>query len=334
MNNSKFDVLAAQVLSGEATSEQKLEFEKLLKASKENQIAFEKLKRAWNINIDYDKNGFQKQKEILWRQYQTHRRSQNVRSLQHNFILKVAAVILLMITTGFVIFRLYEQNVNHYKQQVVVEEIIKETKPGEKLKTKLPDGTSVHLNAGSKLIFPSHFSDSTRVVRLEGEGFFDVAKNKEKPFTVRTKTMDITALGTAFNVNAYRDNQKDHVALASGKLLIKNTKDQKVRIDSGQTITLSRADYSFSESELNYLNHIAWKDGILYFNNNTFSEIKKILERNYGVEFIMDGDMVSIQNTYTGIFKDEVLDNVLKILSFSMGFKYEINGKEILIKNN
>lgn len=329
MSSSRFDVLAALVLSGEASGEEKVEFEAMLSASKERQMIFEKLKRAWQTDLIYVQGDYQKQSADLWRKYQHERWSMNKKKWYKSF--RVAASVAILIAAGFV-FMLSQLQTD---QQTISEtkEIVKETKAGEKLKTMLPDGTIVFLNAGSRLTYPDSFSDSSRIVVLEGEGYFEVAEDKSRPFTVRTQNMDVTALGTEFCVNVSQDNAKDLVALVSGKLLITNIKNEQIKIDSGYTVRLSREDHSFSKSNIDYLTEVAWKDGALHFDNDSFIEIVKALELNYGVEFMMDPRLNKINDTYTGTFKNESLDNVLKVLSFSMNFNYEINGKKVLIKS-
>ena len=333
MSVSAFDSLAALVLSGEATEKQRMEFEEILKSSKEKQISFEKLKRVWHAEFRTTDDCYPKQKEYLWTRYQAER---HFRNRKHQNFTKVAAVVLLLIAGGLSFYLLHKQNINtHQEDLVAVSEVVKVTKPGEKLKTQLPDGTVVHLNAGSRLTFPEHFADSVRLVQLSGEGYFEVSEDKSRPFTVRTQNMDITALGTAFDVNAYSTNLTDQVALVSGKLLIRNTENQEVKIDSGQTVTLSKINHVFSKSDLDYLAQVAWKDGVLYISHSSFDNIVQTLELYYGVHFTIDEPLKnSFQDTYTGTFKNESLDNILKILSFSIDFRYEIHGKEILIMKN
>lgn len=329
MSSSRFDILAALVLSGEASEEEKVEFEVMLSGSKHKQVIFEKLKRAWQTDLIYVQGDYQKQSADLWRKYQLERWSMKKRKWYKSF--KVAASVAILIAVGFT-FILSQLQID---QQTISEtkEIVKETKAGEKLKTMLPDGTIVYLNAGSRLTYPDNFGDSSRIVVLKGEGYFEVAEDKSRPFTVRTHSMDVTALGTEFCVNVSQDNAKDLVALVSGKLLITNVKNEQIKIDSGYTIRLSREDHSFSKSNIDYLTEVAWKDGALHFENDPFIEIVKALELNYGVEFMMDPRLNKINDTYTGTFKNESLDNVLKVLSFSMNFNYEINGKKVLIKS-
>lgn len=329
-NKSIFDVLAALILSGEASDKQKIAFKEILESSKEKQLAFEKLKCIWEAELWKRGKTSQRQQDYLWLKYKAE--LDNQRKTRRSYFYKVAAVIILAF--GLTFYFLNTQSEIDQPQIYAAKEMVKETNPGERLKTQLPDGTIVHLNAGSRLLFPDPFSDSLRLVYLIGEGYFDVAPDKSRPFTVRVKSMDITALGTAFGVNAYTQNSNDFVSLVSGKLLIRNIKNQEMNVEPGETVTLSRLNYSFSKSEIDYLSQIAWKDGILHFNNNSFEEIKQILELSYGVRFTFDGQMKTIQDVYTGTFKNESLDNILQILSFSMDFKYEINGKKIMMKKN
>lgn len=331
MNSSRFDMLTALVLSGEANEEEMVEFEAMLSTSIEKQIVFEKVARIWNVDLLNKGDSYHKQRADLWRKYQLERLATR-KNMQHNPIFRVAVAIVLLIAAGFIFNRFHKSDLEQ-ETVAAAKEIIKETKPGEKLKTMLPDGTIVYLNAGSRLIYPSFFDDSSRVVRLTGEGYFEIAEDKSKPFTVKTASMDITALGTAFCVNVSQNNISDLVALVSGKLLITNGNEEQIKIDSGYTVKLSREDYKFSKTEINYLTEVAWKDGSLHFDNSNFNEIVQTLELNYGVKFIMDQQLGKISDTYTGTFRNESLDNVLKVLSFSMNFNYIINGKNVLIKS-
>lgn len=330
MSSSRFDVLAALILSGEATEAETIEFETMLSTSKDYQVLFEKIKRAWDTDLIYASGNYQKQNTDLWRKYQLERWSMKKKKWHQPF--KVAASLALLVASSLIFYMLSQQGNSGQQTISEAKEIVKETKAGEKLKTMLPDGTIVFLNAGSQLTYPGDFGDSSRIVQLKGEGYFEVAEDKARPFTVRTHSMDVTALGTEFCVNVSENHLPDRVALVSGKLLITNVKNEQIKIDSGYTVKLSREDFSFSKFDIDYLTEVAWKDGALHFENNSFSEIVQTLELNYGVEFMMDQRLDKINDTYTGTFKNESLDNVLKVLSFSMNFNYEINGKKVLIK--
>ncbi len=330
MDCSRFDILVGLVLTGRATEPQYAEFEEILKTSKEKQIAFEKLKRVWYANINDRNFNYYPQREDLWHRYQSHRISKNS-WISQTTVFKIAAAILILLTFGYSIIYLNPE-INTDPEPLVAAIVTKETKPGEKLKTWLPDGTVVILNSGSKLTYSENFTDSLRLVHLTGEGYFEIEEDKNRPFTVKIQSMEITALGTEFGVNAYDNNLNDQVALVSGKLLIKNNENTEVRMDSGQAISLSRENHSLSMSDINYIAQIGWKDGLLYFNNSSIEEIIKTLEMNYGVQFLFDKNLNRIREAYTGTFKNESLENVMKVISFSLNFKYNINGKKVTIE--
>lgn len=330
MDNSKFDSLVALILTGKATEIQKIEFEEILKTSKEKQIAFEKLKRIWRTNINERDFGYHQQREDLWLKFQSQRKSKS-NWISQAVIYKIAASFIIILAFGYSIFFLNPEVITEQEHSVAAT-VTKETKPGEKLKTWLPDGTVVILNSGSKLSYPENFTDSLRLVHLTGEGYFEIAKDINRPFTVKIQSMEITALGTEFGVNAYDNNLNDQVALVSGKLLIRNNENEEVRIDSGQALSLSRVDFSLSMSDIDYVAQVGWKDGLLYFSNSSIDEIIRTLEMNYGVQFLFDKQLNTIRDAYTGTFKNESLENVMKVLSFSLNFKYDINGKTVIIE--
>ena len=114
------------------------------------------------------------------------------------------------------------------------------TQKGSRSHIKLPDGTTVWLNAGSKLNYPRQFTGGKREVALEGEAFFDVAKDPDRPFTVRTKTFAIRVLGTEFNVAAYPDENKLETTLISGKVQVTmNEKpDQNIILAPNEKLTV------------------------------------------------------------------------------------------------
>lgn len=111
---------------------------------------------------------------------------------------------------------------------------------GEENTVLLADGTTVHLNAGSKLLYPVRFVGKRRIVTLEGEAYFDVRKDEEHPFVVRTRFGEVTVLGTAFNINAYNDADACYTTLVYGKVNF-STPDQN-------TITLAPGEQAVASS--------------------------------------------------------------------------------------
>ena len=160
---------------------------------------------------------------------------------------------------------------------------------GEKRQLTLPDGSIVHLNAGSALRYPENYGETQRTLQLNGEAFFEVIRDEERPFVVQTGDIFTRVLGTSFNVDAYMNEEKAIITVASGKVQIRRrdslsnetnvlttlSPDQQVRLDklsgSHNTYTVVAKDY------------LAWRDGKLIFQNATFQEVARALERRYNV---------------------------------------------------
>lgn len=206
---------------------------------------------------------------------------------------------------------------------------------GKTFKLKLSDGTLVSLNSGTTLRYPEQFGiNGKRNVYLTGEAFFDVAKDKQHPFIVHSKEVDIEVLGTRFNVNAYPEDKTVSSVLVEGSIqmsekenplnavLLKPTQIAVWQSDSKKIVTKT-VDTSFYES---------WTLGELTFKNTPFSSIAKIIERTYDVEIINENAVLAKQN-FTGSIKisESSVENILELLKRDTPFNYSINQNTITI---
>lgn len=240
-------------------------------------------------------------------------------------ILAAACVTILVIS-----FFLLERPILFMEEEPLVETIVKATAAGQKSKIHLPDGSIVYLNAESEITYDKHFSKEHRFVTLKGEGFFDVAKNEQLPFTVKSHNILTTALGTIFNINA-QNEENISIHLVEGKIKVgEDGVGQTEILKGGQKIDYRKGDGFSKARKVESLNDILWKDGILVFDNTPLSEITELLERWYGVDVEIIGNPGSI--TFSGTYDDEYLSNVLKSMSFSMGFNYSIDGNNVKLK--
>lgn len=180
---------------------------------------------------------------------------------------------------------------NCMKEELVVDEmpaaeerLVVDVPQGEKLTVSLPDGTKVYLHAGSSLKFPTRFNDSLRVVELKGEAYFAVAKNKEKPFVVKTSTMQTTVLGTEFNVKALGTSD-DNVVLVSGSVSVAAASSSRI-IRPGQMLKVGN-DGRLAVEEVDVTPYTCWRDGYIYFDDITLKDALIYIARefNYDVEF-------------------------------------------------
>ena len=208
------------------------------------------------------------------------------------------------------------------------------TPQGEQRHFVLADGSRVWLNADSRILYPQNFSGrNIREVYLEGEAFFDVAKD-EKPFVVNTSELAIKVLGTAFNVKSYAKDRVVETTLVRGKVSIASVAEETLRevtLLPNQQALFSRDSRTLDlEDTVNTENYIAWKNGWMIFDDKPFSFIKETMERWYGVTIQME-DENSLSCTYSARFRDKTLQEVLEIFRNTEAINYRIDGKQVFI---
>ena len=245
---------------------------------------------------------------------------------------KVAAAVALIITFGVVAFEMGERN--NAKMQAVSEVLVEKSTPkGTKLNFYLEDGTHIILNAESKVRFSSTYAtDSNRNVYLEGEAYFEVAKDKIRPFTVYTDNLSTVALGTAFNINAHPEENEVQISLIEGSVMVKNsTTDSDVILVPGKRLSADKTKNTFIQGEFDMKKVTSWKDGIIFLDKTGFDESIQILERWYGVNISVSNKPKTLL-TCSGVFENDNLDNVLKSLGFALKFDFEIKNKDVKLK--
>jgi len=269
-----------------------------------------------------------------------HAHSSDARKFDLTFNLKVAASILLIFTIGWMIFQWSDGLVVNQSEALVIqtEIITKATAKGQKYTLFLEDGTRVKLNSESQLQFESKFSDSARVVYLTGEAYFEVQEDPQRPFTVYSGDIATTALGTSFNVHAHAKEEQVKISLVSGKVRVDKTSasgpfnQPELILTPGLQAIYSSNENSLVKQPFEPQKHLAWKDGILYFEDASWSRIVKQLESWYGVEIIVENAYKSARKPYTGTFADQSLENVLESLSFTKGFNFRIDAPKVYVE--
>ncbi|MDN5210802.1 FecR domain-containing protein [Fulvivirgaceae bacterium BMA12] len=203
------------------------------------------------------------------------------------------------------------------------------TAAGQRLTVHLSDGTVATLNANSAITYASDFSDTIRLVQMRGEVFFEVAEDKEKPFVVSTSKLNTTAMGTSFNIRAYDDRQQQ-ISLVTGKVKVESTESDLIDyLEPGEEINLRNGEISIDTFDV--LTKALWKEGIIYFDNTPLSECFKTLEQWYGVEINIQGGKLGENSRVSGRFDNDYLSNVLKSISYTHEFTYEIHKKRVHI---
>jgi len=249
-----------------------------------------------------------------------------------------AAIVLLFMLGGIGFFISLS---NPFEEEEIEKEtantlLRKEVPYGQKLTIQLSDGSKVKLNAGSRLIYPEAFDGDKREVTLVGEAFFEVQKDPEKPFIIKSGEVKTTVLGTSFNIKAYEADDKVEVALVSGKVALERiqpcAKDsiESMILKPMQLAVLPSKGGSTLKTGFDYEEAIGWKDKIIRFKDTPFPKVLETLERWFGVTFVVQYDG-NLSKTFTGRYENQTLKPVMEGISFSYGFDFTINENEDVV---
>lgn len=202
------------------------------------------------------------------------------------------------------------------------------TPTGGQYNIVLADGTKVFLNAVSSIKYPTQFNGDQRIVELEGEAYFEVAKNKNKPFLVKSDNQTIEVLGTHFNVHAYNNESVVKTTLLEGSVAV-SYKNQKTVLKPGQQSNTSNNFNKIVVKEVDTEEAIAWKNGRFKFDNADLKSVMKQLERWYGIKVEYRGDVSDVRFN-GGTFRNKNLSEVLKVLELS-NIKFKVEGKTVIV---
>lgn len=193
----------------------------------------------------------------------------------------------------------------------------------------LADGTTVHLNAGSKLTYPVRFVGKRRLVALEGEAYFDVAEDENHPFVVQTHLGDVIVLGTAFNVNAYTNASVCYTTLVRGKVQFSAPNVEAITLLPGEQAVVSANGSEKHTVDLE--EYVGWVEGLYVFNNRSLGEIMETFERWYDIQVYYETE--DLRNiTYSGSLKRYgTINSFLEALELTGDLTYKISGRNILI---
>lgn len=201
---------------------------------------------------------------------------------------------------------------------------------GKTQQIRLPDNSTVWLNAGSTLQYPASFSGKTRTVRLNGEAFFSVVHNVNSPFIVSTNKASITVLGTSFDVSAFQTDQSLKVTVSTGKVGV--TEGQRtIILLPGQRAVIDKVTDNIKTTKVGTTEVAAWRQQRLLFDDQPLSEVLQALERKYNVHIEVQNRQL-LSEHITMHLDNQPLSDVLNALSYAKHFKYSIaQGKSVIV---
>lgn len=256
------------------------------------------------------------------------------------------------IAAGFIITLLALLPVLYYQGVLVPEE--HNTDPieyqtisnptGQSSQVTLTDGSTIWLSAASTLRYPERFEDEQREVKLEGEAFFDIARNPDKPFIVNSKQLKTRVLGTSFNIRVFEDEEDIQVTVAKGSVMVEQNAalaegnsleeehvDPVAVLKPEQQLIFNKKSQTGKTQGVKSTLYTSWKDGKLIFENHSFEEIARRLERWYGVDIhFRDPDIEQIRFKIT--FDNNSLEHALRMLQTIEDFEFEMEDDQVWIK--
>lgn len=301
-------------------------------------------------DVDYDRI-FQSIRKLIAEQ-QTNTRTMNVR---FNWIRVAALIVIAFIMGGTLSYFLVTPKVKP------AESFCEVTAPlGSTSEIILPDSSRVWLNAGSKLKYSTSFNQKDRMLYLEGEGYFKVAKNKQLPFVVDAFGFEVKAVGTEFNVKAYQEDAIIETTMVEGKVTLQHSSEDildGVYLTPNQKATFyKKEEYVTVEvlkkieekkEELNYIPEhrlviapridpksiVSWKENRLIIEREQLGDLAEKLSRKYNFNFEFRSEDIK-QIKFTGTLEDETLQQVMNAIKITSPIDYEIVGKTVIIQRN
>lgn len=351
MHKERIAQLIARKLAGEASPEEIKELDALFKEYPEDAYFLSILTDYWTSPLssitDEDADPEAHFRHILSSAASETEEPEPVyrsRTLYLRNFLAVAAVL-----AGVILFSwLYIRSQAGIPELSRIETI---AKPGAKSRLLLPDGSVVWLNSGSRISYPANFTDSLREVELEGEAYFDVAKDAKRPFVVLTRDINIKVLGTVFNVKCYPEDNKTEATLVRGlvQILKKGGSQQQVLLlHPHEKVVVNRVPESVSSNagvtasnnmiikqlkeriKDTSMAEIAWVYNKLVFDGEDFREMAAEIERWYNVKIVINDSTVAGYRFHAK-FENESITEVLSALRLSQPFTFKINNNEVNI---
>lgn len=316
--------LIHKYLSKQANSAEKEQVEAWAKHSKSAQKEFDTVQNIWeqSANIDFDLDPATDKEWAKLKKQAAKGIEKPIKRKNYSWIAVAAAVVVLL--GGFWL-------VQQFGAETVQEPKFYATEVGERKNVVLADGSKVFLNASSQLTVDAGFDINNRIVKLEGEAWFEVTKQKEgQPFTIKLDESEVRVLGTQFNVQAYKDFQTASVQVAEGKVAYSTINKQSAELIAGQAAVYNKKTQKLLAKNLEDTDITALGKGVIIFDRQPFSEVLIYLERKFAVSITNQTKLD--KEPYSASFENEELEGVLTVLGATFSFEVEQKGKEIILK--
>jgi ferric-dicitrate binding protein FerR (iron transport regulator) len=347
MDQDKFVKLLTRQLTGQLTSEEAEELRHLLDRNEDYRTRYKAIQEYLSNDFQTEASGsdlFEKVKQKIAAKGDEESFVAQKR-VRLSLIWQVAAVLLLISSVIFIV-----KVSNIFSKRSTTSQLVTTPRAVRKI-INLSDGTTVTLNADSKLRFPDKFEGPTREVYLNGEAFFDVHHDSSHPFIIHTIKMDVKVLGTAFDLKAYPEDDFSETTLIRGRVqvtlrdrpsdIITLKPSEKLVVKYLAPASQTKNDNEQAAEALPEVTHLhkqdstvvetSWVTNKIAFQDERFGDLAKQLERAYNVHFVFQNDHVK-NLTFSGVFEQETIEEALHAMSLIEPFQYQIEENQIIIK--
>lgn len=325
------DALLVKFLLGEANAEEVTEASNWIAASAENETYFHQVRKAWEKSRPFppiqeiDEN-------TAWKRFQEKLASQaagenttvlgkyQLMPFLRNRLTRIAAILILSVSTMALAYFFTNEYANNGSRQFVTTSTIEQK--------KLPDGSSIVLNKNSSISYPAKFSGAERLVKLQGEGFFSIQPDKNKPFIIQVNDILVKVVGTSFNIREGKG--KTEVIVETGIVQVIH-KQENVELHPGQKVIFSASKAQFEKEAQTDKLYDYYRTKEFTCDNTPLWKLAEVLGEAYGIEIIISNQ--AIRNLpLTTRFEEQSLDNILSIIAQTLDIKVEKTAGKIILK--
>lgn len=314
MNELETIKLITRVLANEASEEEQLQLDQWRSQDASNELKYVEMQKIWDNALPNEVDTTR-----AWEKF-SKALSQKSGTIYRLTAWRIAAAVILTGGIGIYLMGLLSGPV--YKTV--------QTAYNQQKEVKLPDGSIVLLNRESSISYEENFKGETRNVMLEGEAFFEVVKNPEKPFIITSGETETKVLGTSFNLNV-RKGEAAQLTVVTGKVSFtsSNTKEQII-VTADESAVIDTSGHAKKQLMQDH-NALAWKTNVLSFNDATLEEVFKTLEQYFNVRISAENKQI-YKCRISNKFVDPTFSQVMDVITKALQLNYEQKGKQVIVK--
>jgi ferric-dicitrate binding protein FerR (iron transport regulator) len=310
---NEFSQLVSKVLAGEASDNEKKSLQKMLFKSSEDTLLYNQLKEYWDADVNLKNMNKENFEKSLMAQLDFESQVQPSKYKKLYFRIASAAAVIFFVMTCSLAY-LYTSTANEFYTFSAQSTPIEYT---------LQDGTKVTLNKNSSLTYKSDFGEKRRDVKLSGEAYFKVTKDKTRPFIVEALKTKTEVLGTSFNVRANKESGKVITTLVEGSVRFMAVNCQQV-LKPGEEIAFNTKTQKFEVQKIDTQYNTSWVSGRYIYNNVTFADLANKLENIYKLKIEISDSKIANHIVSASFLNEEPVEEILKSLENELLFNYVI----------